>query len=238
MNLNKKRLEEIKKLEESIGYSFKDKNLIDVALTHSSYINENKDEKIISNERLEFLGDSILDLIVSEELYKNHKTYPEGKLTKIRSRIVCTSSFSKASEKFALSSYLLFGKGEINHNGREKKSVKADTFEAFCAAIYLDAGYDFLKEFLMKNYYETVKDLLANDLLFIDYKTKLQEHFNKKNRIILKYKLLKEEGPEHNKTFYMEVFAKNKKLSTGMGKNKKEAEQMAARIAYKNLKNE
>lgn len=238
MNLNKKRLEEIKKLEESIGYSFKDKNLIDVALTHSSYINENKDEKIISNERLEFLGDSILDLIVSEELYKNHKTYPEGKLTKIRSRIVCTSSFSKASEKFALSSYLLFGKGEINHNGREKKSVKADTFEAFCAAIYLDAGYDFLKEFLMKNYYETVKDLLANDLLFIDYKTKLQEHFNKKNRIILKYKLLKEEGPEHNKTFYMEVFAKNKKLSTGIGKNKKEAEQMAARIAYKNLKNE
>ena len=226
MNLDKKRLEEIKKLEESIGYSFKDKNLIDVALTHSSYINENKDEKIISNERLEFLGDSILDLIVSEELYKNHKTYPEGKLTKIRSRIVCTSSFSKASEKFALSSYLLFGKGEINHNGREKKSVKADTFEAFCAAI------------LMKNYYETVKDLLANDLLFIDYKTKLQEHFNKKNRIILKYKLLKEEGPEHNKTFYMEVFAKNKKLSTGKGKNKKEAEQMAARIAYKNLKND
>lgn len=238
MNLDKKRLEEIKKLEESIGYSFKDKNLIDVALTHSSYINENKDEKIISNERLEFLGDSILDLIVSEELYKNHKTYPEGKLTKIRSRIVCTSSFSKASEKFALSSYLLFGKGEMNHNGREKKSVKADTFEAFCAAIYLDAGYNFLKEFLMKNYYETVKDLLANDLLFIDYKTKLQEHFNKKNRIILKYKLLKEEGPEHNKTFYMEVFAKNKKLGTGKGKNKKEAEQMAARIAYKNLKND
>lgn len=238
MNLTKERLEEISKLEESIGYSFKNKNLLDIALTHSSYINEIKDKKRTSNERLEFLGDSILDLLVSEELYKNHKTYPEGKLTKIRSRIVCTSSFSKASEKFNLSSYLLFGKGEISHNGREKKSVKADTFEAFCAAIYLDAGYDFLKDFLMKNYYETVKNLLENDLLFIDYKTKLQEYFNKNNKTILKYKLLKEEGPEHNKTFYMEVFAKNKKLSTGKGKNKKEAEQMAARIAYKNLTNE
>ena len=153
MKLSKERLEEIEKLEESIGYIFKNKNLIDVALTHSSYINESKDENKSSNERLEFLGDSILDLIVSEELYKNHKTYPEGKLTKIRSRIVCTSSFSKASEKFNLSSYLLFGKGEESHNGREKKSVKADTFEAFCAAIYLDVGYDFLKDFLMKNYY-------------------------------------------------------------------------------------
>lgn len=238
MKLSKERLEEIEKLEESIGYIFKNKNLIDVALTHSSYINESKDENKSSNERLEFLGDSILDLIVSEELYKNHKTYPEGKLTKIRSRIVCTSSFSKASEKYNLSSYLLFGKGEESHNGREKKSVKADTFEAFCAAIYLDAGYDFLKDFLMKNYYEIVKELLENDLLFIDYKTKLQEYFNKTNRIILKYKLVKEEGPEHNKTFYMEVSAKNKKLSTGKGKNKKEAEQMAARIAYKKLTNE
>ena len=238
MNLSKERLEEIQKLEESIGYSFKNKNLLDIALTHSSYINESKDKKRTSNERLEFLGDSILDLVVSEELYKNHKTYPEGKLTKIRSRIVCTSSFSKASEKFNLSSYLLFGKGEISHNGKEKKSVKADTFEALCAAIYLDAGYDFLKDFLMKNYYETVKNLLENDLLFIDYKTKLQEYFNKTNKTILKYKLLKEEGPEHNKTFYIEVFAKNKKLSTGKGKNKKDAEQMAARIAYKKLTNE
>lgn len=238
MTISKDRQEELKKLEESIGYNFKNKNLIDVALTHSSYINESKDKKKSSNERLEFLGDSILDLVVSEELYKNHKSYPEGKLTKIRSRIVCTSSFSKASEKFNLSSYLLFGKGEISHNGREKKSVKADTFEAFCAAIYLDAGYDFLKKFLMENYYETVKELLDNDLLFIDYKTKLQELFNRTNRTILKYKLSKEEGPEHNKTFYMDVYAKNKKLSTGKGKNKKEAEQMAAMKAYKKLNHE
>ncbi|MDY3006188.1 ribonuclease III [Anaerococcus porci] len=237
MNLSKERLEKIKKFEESIGYTFKDKNLIDVAFTHSSYINETKEENKHSNERLEFLGDSVLDLIVSEELYKNHKNYPEGKLTKIRSRIVCTSSFSKASEKFNLSDYLLFGKGEINHQGKNKKSVKADTFEAFCAALYLDAGYDYLKNFLLKNYLGTVKKLLNDDLLFIDYKTKLQEYFNKTSKIILKYKLVKEEGPEHDKTFYMEVYAKNKKLSQGFGKNKKEAEQMAAKKAYKKLTN-
>ncbi|MSS77162.1 ribonuclease III [Anaerococcus sp. AGMB00486] len=237
MNLSKERLEKIKKFEESIGYTFKDKNLIDVAFTHSSYINETKEENKLSNERLEFLGDSVLDLIVSEELYKNHKNYPEGKLTKIRSRIVCTSSFSKASEKFNLSDYLLFGKGEINHQGKNKKSVKADTFEAFCAALYLDAGYDYLKNFLLKNYLGTVKKLLNDDLLFIDYKTKLQEYFNKTSKIILKYKLVKEEGPEHDKTFYMEVYAKNKKLSQGFGKNKKEAEQMAAKKAYKKLTN-
>lgn len=237
MNLSKERLEKIKKFEESIGYTFKDKNLIDVAFTHSSYINETKEENKHSNERLEFLGDSVLDLIVSEELYKNHKNYPEGKLTKIRSRIVCTSSFSKASEKFNLSDYLLFGKGEINHQGKNKKSVKADTFEAFCAALYLDAGYEYLKNFLLKNYLGTVKKLLNDDLLFIDYKTKLQEYFNKTSKIILKYKLVKEEGPEHDKTFYMEVYAKNKKLSQGFGKNKKEAEQMAAKKAYKKLTN-
>lgn len=238
MTLSKERLKEIKRFEESIGYTFKDKNLIDVAFTHSSYINETKEDKKDSNERLEFLGDSVLDLIVSEELYKNHKDYPEGKLTKIRSRIVCTSSFSKASEKFNLSEYLLFGKGELNHQGKNKKSVKADTFEAFCAALYLDAGYKYLKKFLLDNYQVTLKKMLNDDLLFIDYKTKLQEFFNKKSKLILNYKLVREEGPEHDKTFYIEVYAKNKKLSIGIGKNKKEAEQMAAKKAYMNLKND
>lgn len=237
MKISDKRLKELKKFEESIGYNFKNKKLIDVAFTHSSYINEAKDKNRHSNERLEFLGDSVLDLIVSEELYRNHKNYPEGKLTKIRSRIVCTSSFSKASEKFNLSSYLLFGKGEINHEGRKKKSVKADTFEAVCASLYLDAGYEFLKKFLLDNYLDTVRNLLDNDLLFSDYKTKLQEYFNENSKIVLKYKLNREEGPEHDKVFYMDVYAKNRRLSQGYGKNKKEAEQMAAKKAYKKLIN-
>lgn len=233
--MDKERLDQLKKLEDSISYSFKDKSLIDTALTHSSFINENMDTKKSSNERLEFLGDSVLDLIVSEILYKNHKNYPEGKLTKIRSRIVCTSSFAKASEKFNLSEYLLFGKGEKNHNGSKKKSVKADTFEAVCAAIYLDAGYKFLKNFLEKNYEKTIKELLKKDVLFIDYKTRLQEYYNKKNKTVLKYVLVGEEGPEHDKTFHIQVVAKNRSLAQGVGKNKKEAEQMAAKIAYENI---
>lgn len=236
MNIDKDRLEQIKRLEESLGYNFKDKNLIDMALTHSSYTNESIDKNKQNNERLEFLGDSVLDLIVSEELFKKHHNYPEGKLTKIRSKLVCTTTFAKASEKFNLSDYLLFSKGEKNHNGANKKSVKADTFEAVCAAIYLDAGYDYLKEFLKREYTQDVEKLLSEGLLFIDYKTKLQEEYNKTKKILLKYELLKEEGPEHDKTFYMLLKEKNRILAQGIGKNKKEAEQMAAKLAYENLK--
>ncbi|MDD7306402.1 MAG: ribonuclease III [Peptoniphilaceae bacterium] len=236
MTINKERLEQINELEEKLGFSFKDKNLIDIALTHSSYTNEASSGNKKNNERLEFLGDSVLDLVVSEELFKKHHSYPEGKLTKIRSKIVCTSSFAKAAEKFSLTAYLLFSKGEQNHNGSKKKSVKADTFEAVCAAIYLDCGYDFLCQFLKREYGETVKKLLSDDSLFVDYKTKLQEEYNKNKKIILKYELVKEEGLEHDKTFYMQVKAKNRVLACGKGKNKKEAEQMAAKKAYEDLK--
>lgn len=236
MKISKERLEQISELEKNLGYTFKNKDLIDVALTHSSYTNESVDGSKENNERLEFLGDSVLDLVVSEELFKKHHTYPEGKLTKIRSKLVCTSSFAKASEKFSLTDYLLFSKGEKNHNGSKKKSVKADTFEAVCAAIYLDAGYKFLREFLTREYSHDVQRLLSEGSLFVDYKTKLQEEYNKTKRIILKYDLVKEEGPEHDKTFYMAVKAKNRVLAEGVGKNKKEAEQVAAKIAYENLK--
>ncbi|MDD7462954.1 MAG: ribonuclease III [Anaerococcus sp.] len=236
MTISKERLEQIKKLEDDLGYSFKDKSLIDIALTHSSYTNEASEGNKLNNERLEFLGDSVLDLVVSEALFKKHHSYPEGKLTKIRSKLVCTSSFAKASEKFSMTDYLLFSKGEKNHNGSKKKSVKADTFEAVCAAIYLDAGYDYLCKFLRKEYGNTAKQLLSDGSLFVDYKTKLQEEYNKTKRIILKYDLVKEEGPEHDKTFYMAVKAKNKILAQGVGKNKKEAEQMAAQKAYEKLK--
>lgn len=236
MTISRERLEQLKKFEESIGYSFKNKDLIDIAFTHSSYLNEATNKHKKSNERLEFLGDSVLDLVVSETLFKKYSSYLEGKLTKLRSRIVCTSSFAKASEKFNMADYLLFGKGEKNHQGNKKKSVKADTFEAVCAAIYLDAGYDYLFEFLTREYGETVNKLLTEDSLFSDYKTALQEYFNKKDHSILQYELLKEEGPEHDKTFYMAVISKNKVLAEGFGKNKKEAEQMAAKNACKKLK--
>lgn len=233
--IDKERLALLQEFEEKLGYTFKDKNLLDTALTHSSYSNETTEKNKKNNERLEFLGDSVLDLLVSEVLFKSHIDYPEGKLTKTRSRIVCTSSFARACEKFSMTDYLLFGKGEAKLGGKDKDSVKADTFEAVSAAIYLDAGYDFLYRFMLDEYGKTVENLLRENALFIDYKTRLQEYFNKNSKDKLTYKLLSEEGPEHDKTFKMGVFIKNRMLAEGMGKNKKQAEQAAAKVAFEKV---
>lgn len=237
MSLSKDRLEKIEEFEKSIGYSFNDKALIDVAFTHSSFTNEAR-IKTKSNERLEFLGDTILDMVVSEYLFENYKEKPEGWLTRTRSRIVCTDSFAKASEKFDLTKYLRFGMGEKKQGGKLKKHVKADTFEAMCAAIYLDSSYDRLFEFLRDNYSEEVKKIIKDDSLFLDYKTRLQEYYNSHSKKNLSYELIKEEGPEHDKTFTMVVRLGNRELATGEGKNKKTAEQMAAKSAYEKIKND
>lgn len=237
MSLSKDRLEKIEEFEKSIGYSFNDKALIDVAFTHSSFTNEAR-IKTKSNERLEFLGDTILDMVVSEYLFENYKEKPEGWLTRTRSRIVCTDSFAKASEKFDLTKYLRFGMGEKKQGGKLKKHVKADTFEAMCAAIYLDSSYDRLFEFLRDNYSEEVKNIIKDDSLFLDYKTRLQEYYNSHSKKNLSYELIKEEGPEHDKTFTMVVRLGNRELATGQGKNKKTAEQMAAKSAYEKIKND
>lgn len=235
MAISENRLRKIEEFEKKIGYTFKNKELIDVAFTHSSYTNEVRGNKM-SNERLEFLGDSILDMIVSEILFKHYHNKPEGWLTKTRSRLVCTSSFAEACEKFDMSHYLNFGKGEKEHGGQLKKHVKADTFEAVCAAIYLDSSYSNLFDFLMTNYKEEALVIINDDRIFNDYKTKLQEYHNSKDKKILKYVLVKEEGPEHEKTFTMAVKIGNKVLATGVGKNKKQAEQDAAKAAYENIK--
>ena len=237
MSLSKDRLEKIEEFEKSIGYSFNDKALIDVAFTHSSFTNEAR-IKTKSNERLEFLGDTILDMVVSEYLFENYKEKPEGWLTRTRSRIVCTDSFAKASEKFDLTKYLRFGMGEKKQGGKLKKHVKADTFEAMCAAIYLDSSYERLFEFLRDNYSEEVKKIIKDDSLFLDYKTRLQEYYNSHSKKNLSYDLIKEEGPEHDKTFTMVVRLGNRELATGEGKNKKTAEQMAAKSAYEKIKND
>ena len=237
MSLPKDRLEKIEEFEKSIGYSFNDKALIDVAFTHSSFTNEAR-IKAKSNERLEFLGDTILDMVVSEYLFKNYKDKPEGWLTRTRSRIVCTDSFAKASEKFDLTKYLRFGMGEQKQGGKLKKHVKADTFEAFCAALYLDSSYRRLFEFLKENYREEVLAIINDDSMFLDYKTRLQEYYNAHSKKNLSYELIKEVGPEHDKTFTMEVRLGNRSLAQGEGKNKKTAEQMAAKAAYELIKND
>lgn len=237
MSLSKDRLEKIEEFEKSIGYSFNDKALIDVAFTHSSFTNEAR-IKTKSNERLEFLGDAVLDMVVSEYLFKHHNQKPEGWLTRTRSRIVCTDSFAKASEKFDLTKYLRFGMGEKKQGGKLKKHVKADTFEAMCAAIYLDSSYENLFEFLKKNYSDEVLEIIEDDSLFLDYKTRLQEYYNSKNKKNLAYELIKEEGPEHDKTFTMQVVLGKKILGQGIGKNKKTAEQMAAKAACEQISHE
>ncbi len=237
MSLSKDRLEKIEEFEKSIGYSFNDKALIDVAFTHSSFTNEARN-KTKSNERLEFLGDAVLDMVVSEYLFKHHNQKPEGWLTRTRSRIVCTDSFAKASEKFDLTKYLRFGMGEKKQGGKLKKHVKADTFEAMCAAIYLDSSYDNLFEFLKKNYSDEVLEIIEDDSLFLDYKTRLQEYYNSKNKKNLSYELIKEEGPEHDKTFTMQVVLGKNILGQGIGKNKKTAEQMAAKAACEQISHE
>lgn len=237
MSLSKDRLEKIEEFEKSIGYSFNDKALIDVAFTHSSFTNEAR-VKTKSNERLEFLGDTVLDMVVSEYLFKSYKEKPEGWLTRTRSRIVCTDSFAKASEKFDLTKYLRFGMGEKKQGGKLKKHVKADTFEAMCAAIYLDSSYERLFQFLRDNYREEVLEIINDDSMFLDYKTRLQEYYNTHSKKNLSYELIKEEGPEHDKTFTMEVRLGNRALAQGSGKNKKTAEQMAAKAACELIDND
>lgn len=235
MSISYDRLKKIEEFEKKIGYTFNDKKLIDVALTHSSFTNEAR-IKTKSNERLEFLGDSILDMIVSEYLFTTYPNKPEGWLTRTRARLVCTDSFAKASEKYDITKYLRFGIGEQKQGGKLKKHVKADSFEALCAAIYLDSSYEKLFEFLKTNYAEEVLTVINDDSLFLDYKTKLQEYYNSKHKQNLNYELIKEEGPEHNKTFTMEVRLGKRGLATGQGKNKKTAEQMAAKAAWEILK--
>lgn len=222
-------------IEEKIGYSFKDKENLILALTHSSFANECKSEKITSNERLEFLGDAILNLIVSEKIYFTFSNLTEGELTKARANIVCEQSLMLCSSKLELGSYLLLGKGEEITGGRTRISIIADAFEALLGAIYIDGGME-----VAKNFVNTLMiDLINNSacgVLAMDYKTQLQEIIQKggDNKII--YEIVDEKGPDHSKVFISRVMVGSRVLGDGKGKSKKEAEQNAARVAIDNLK--
>lgn len=219
--------ERITKLEEKIGYSFKDKDNILVALTHSSFANEHK--KFKYNERMEFLGDSVLGLVISDYLFNKRKDVPEGVLTKFRATVVCEESLSKVARKLDLGNYLLLGKGEKITGGQDRDSILADATEALIAAIYLDAGFEKAKEFILDNLGEVISSTIDGNI-FRDYKTILQEIIQSKNGKI-SYNLVEEKGPDHNKTFEMEVRTGHKILGVGIGRNKKEAEKEAAKNA-------
>lgn len=231
MKISSQRTKLLEGLQWEIKYKFKDINLLNTSLTHSSYANENKGKNSISNERLEFLGDTVISLVVSEYLYKRFSEFPEGELTKRRASVVCESSLAFAARKINLGEYLLLGKGEEATGGRERDSILADGFEALTGAIYVDGGLKKTEEYLLDLFEQEVIYALSKGTLFIDYKTELQEILQKKTKSNIEYKVEKEVGPDHNKKFYMNVIVENKIIGSGMGRNKKEAEQMAAKQA-------
>ena len=224
--------EKLKELEKRIGYQFQDFSLLKHALMHSSYTNEKHLPKYQCNERLEFLGDAVLELVSSEFLFLENPKEPEGKLTKTRASMVCEPSLAFCARDIELGSYLLLGKGEETTGGRTRESVTSDAMEALIGAIYLDGGFANAKEFIHK----FILSDLENKKLFFDSKTILQEIVQADINQPISYQLLKEEGPDHNKSFYVEVFIGKENYGTGKGRTKKAAEQQAAYQAILALK--
>lgn len=225
----------IKELELVIGYEFNSKDLILLALTHSSYANEIKDKNAAYNERLEFLGDSALDLIISEYVYYKYATSKEGVLTKMRSRIVCEATLAECAAAINLGQYMRFGKGEELTGGRTRRSILADAFEALIAAIYLDSNMETLRPILFKLMKDKI-ELAEKGLIVDDYKTHLQEVIQMKKENKIKYELIGELGPDHKKVFKTAVKLNNEVIGIGEGRSKKESEQEAAMMALRSGK--
>lgn len=218
--------------ENEIEYKFKDIALIKTAFTHTSYAHENKIE---SNEKLEFLGDAILEFTVSNYLYKNYSNLKEGEMTKVRATVVCEKSLHKIAEKYHFDKLLYLGKSEKLSGGNHKPAILADSVEAVIAAIYIDAGLEQAEKFIIENLKDSIEEASKN-VGKKDYKTVLQEELQKKGSVKIEYKIVKEEGPDHDKKFVAEVSCDNKYLATGKGSTKKEAEMQAARQALENKK--
>ena len=224
----------IKDLETAIGYRFKNISLLQNALTHSSYANERWHDSLKSNERLEFLGDSILGMVVADHLYKNFPDRPEGELTRMRADMVCENSLAAVAAKVDLGRHLLLGHGEQQGNGRYRASTLADAVESVIAACYLDGGMEaaerFIRQFILCN-------VPVGRLQNIDYKTALQELVQQKRNQVLSYSLVGESGPDHDKQFFVEVSLNGTVVGQGSGSSKKRAEQAAAQAAIAKLEN-
>lgn len=220
----------LKVLEKKLNYTFKDIKLLKKALTHSSYVNENNMKSYESNERLEYLGDAVLGLVIGEYFYKNFPKDLEGSLTKMRAESVNEKVLFYISKKLSLGDAIEFGKGEIKNGGRTRESTSADALEALIGAIYLDSNFDNAKRIVLNLF----QDFLEEDsykLFNIDFKTKLQEEVQKSGKKA-EYKLVREEGPDNDKTFYTELFLDEVLVGRGKGKTKKESQQEAARDAF------
>ena len=220
----------IKDLEAAIGYSFQNITLLQNALTHSSYANERWHDSLMSNERLEFLGDSILGMVVAEYLYTNFPNRPEGELTRMRADMVCENSLAKAANQVQLGSHLLLGHGEEQGGGRNRPSLLADAMESVIAASYLDGGMEAAQGFILDFIKRKAEEVVKNHRV-MDYKTTLQEIVQKNHEEVLSYRLKSESGPDHDKRFVMEVLINSNVLAEGTGHSKKLAEQAAAKAA-------
>ena len=216
-------------LQNKIGYQFKNPALLNEALTHSSYANEHKSQHIKYNERLEFLGDSVLSIVVSDYIYKNCPELPEGELTKLRASLVCEKSLYEFAKKIDLGKYLILSKGERNNGGADRPSILSDAFEALIAAIYIDGGITPASKHILNFVIPAIKNSKKKKIN--DYKTTLQEIIQKNPGEKLEYVLVKESGPDHNKHFVVEAHLNSNVIGKGGGRSKKEAEQQAAREA-------
>ena len=212
----------IAEFESVIGYEFKDKELLKIALTHSSYANENK--MPVNNERLEFLGDSVLGFVTAEYLFSQFKGRPEGELTKLRAAVVCEKSLFRFAEKISLGKHIFMGKGEEHSGGRNRPSIVSDAFEAVIAAMYIDGGMDAVRPYILG----FIKDAVKREASFKDNKSLLQEEIQKNKGNTLVYEEIGESGPDHEKVFTFVVKLNGKVIGQGRGKSKKEAEQAAA----------
>lgn len=227
---HKKRMTE-EKLEQKIGYRFQNRELLKTAVTHTSYANEHRREGTLHNERLEFLGDAVLEVVSSEYLFKKYPAKQEGELSKMRASMVCEPSLAKCARDLDLPRYLRLGKGEEQMGGRKKDSITSDAVEAVIGAIYLDGGFEEAKKFVMAH---VLLDLRAEDL-FKDEKTKLQEVIQDQKEKVT-YRLVSQEGPDHDKTFTVAAYVGEKKIGIGTGRTKKAAAQAAALMALSDMK--
>ncbi len=227
-------MKSIKEFQQEIGYEFKDENLLKQALTHSSYANEKHMKRLSDNERLEFLGDAVLETVSSEFLYLNYKNLPEGDLTRLRASMVCEPTLAFCTKDMQLGEYIFLGKGEDMTGGRQRKSVLSDALEAVIGAIFLDGGFFAARDFVLKY----IMTDIEHKRMFFDSKTILQEVCQAQFKKNVTYQLVSEKGPDHAKEFTVEVLVGQEVLGIGMGNTKKSAEQEAAYHGLIRLKQE
>lgn len=225
----------VEALESKIGYTYKNKKYAINALVHSSFSNEHHSFTTKNNERLEFLGDAILDFVMGLALYNNKNNFSEGEMSKMRALIVCEASLDACARKINLGELIMLGKGEEANGGRDRPSILSDAMEAIIGSIYLDGGMKEAEGFIL-HLLEDIYNKAIEGELFMDYKTALQEELQKSGDVNIKYKLLESAGPDHAKTFKMAVFENGDSIGIGTGKSKKDAEQMAAKTALEKIR--